>query len=70
MCNIQYKTTFSVTSHCNLAVEEKINIMMEICLLLLLKLQSNLGYRDSLGLGLIASIIESLDKKKYEYRCL
>ena len=37
---------------------------MEICLLLLLKLQSNLGYRDSLGLGLIAWIIESLDKKK------
>ena len=37
--------------------------MMEICLLLLLKLQSNLGYRDSLGLGLIAWIIESLDKK-------
>ena len=23
MCNTQYKTTFSVTSHCNLAVEEK-----------------------------------------------
>ena len=37
--------------------------MMEICLLLLLKLQSNLGYRDSLGLSLIAWIIESLDKK-------